>query len=150
MAFEDGCDVIVVVNDDVIFNKSINYFIDIIREHPDKDIGLFGPPTNGVPARLLQKANKSGKGTIEITRLKKPKGILNGFLYAFSGKFYGNFRLPNGTFYGADKKWVGVGVGIHNRIKSLGGKVFIIKDCWIFHHKLRGWKNIVVSELNES
>jgi hypothetical protein len=146
-AIKDNCDIIVVVNDDVVFNNTINNFLDIIEAHEYRDISLYGALSNGVPDKLPQKSYKKERGIIEITKLRAPYGILSGFLYAFTSEFHKKFTLPDGTFYKAPtKKWSGVGVGIHSRIKSLGGRIFIIKDCWLFHHKIRGWKQLADKE----
>ena len=49
--YEEGCDVILNSNDDIIFNPSINNFILSIFHCPFQDVSLFGPVCNydGVP-----------------------------------------------------------------------------------------------------
>jgi len=141
-AIDDGCDIIILVNDDVVFNKTINDFVDIIKDHEYKDVGLYGPLTNGILFRTYQKSSRPRKGTIEITNEPKPYGILNGFLLCFTKEFYEKFKFPDGTICKArgEDKWRGGERILINRIKPEGGRVFIIKDCWVFHHKFRGWK----------
>jgi len=144
MAIEDGCDVVITVNDDVVFNKTINNFIDIIRNHEHKDVGVYSCLSNGIlQDNSLQKASGVGKGMLEITKLKKSHGILNGFILGFTREFYHKFKLLNGNLWDKNFPWGGGEKALINRIKPRGGRVFIIKDCWLFHHKIRGWKLIV-------
>ena len=139
-AISDGCDIILIVGDDIIFNESINKFIYIIRNHIYNKVGLYGPLTNGVLNNTLQKARKAGKGIVEITNQQKSYGILSGFCLGFTKDFYYRYRSPQGNICEASNKWGGGERNLINRMKRDGGRVFIIKDCWIFHYKFREWK----------
>jgi len=141
-AIKDKCDIIVFVNDDIILNETINIFFDIIGSHKHNKVSLYGPLSNGLLRNTsFQEAQKPGKGVMEITHEKKSWGILNGFLMAFTRRFYHKFKLPNGNLVDPINKWGGGEGTLKRRIKPRGGKLFIIKDCWVFHHKIRGWKN---------
>lgn len=142
-AIKDNCEIILLVNDDLVFNKTINNFVDIIRNHEDKDISLFGPLTNGVRSVSKQLAYCSSSGIEEITNLKRPYSILNGFCLAFTKKFYYNFRSENGNICESPDKWSGGEIRLWRRIKENKGKIFIVKDCWIFHKKMKGWKSFM-------
>jgi len=151
-AVKDDCDIIILVNDDVVFNETINNFIHTIYNHKYKDIGLYGPLTNGIlQNRSYQKTNKAGKGIREITKLGKPLGILNGFCLGFTKEFYYKFRSSNGNIAESSDKWSGGEKRLIRVMKRRGGKVFIVKDCWLYHHKIRGWKQTIKSvRRNES
>lgn len=144
-AVKDDCDIIILVNDDVVFNETINDFIHIIYNHEYKDIGLYGPLTDGIldTPGSYQKTKKAGKGIRDITKLDKPFGILNGFCLGFTKEFYYKFRSPNGNIAESNNKWSGGEKRLIRIMKQRGGKVFIIKDCWLYHHKIRGWKQII-------
>jgi len=138
MAVNDDCDIIVIANDDLIFNEDVNVFLEIIKNHEHNDVGVYGCLTNGVlKVNYLQKAEKKGKGMVEIT----DKMELNGFLFAFTRTFYEKFKMEDGNMFSLEHKWKGGEVAFRNRILPLGGRLFVIKDFWIYHHKIRGWKN---------
>lgn len=138
-AIRDKCDIIILVNDDLTINSSINKFIDIIRKHEFNDVGIYGALTNGVLRNSHQRANKVGKGIKEITNEERSFGVLNGFLMAFTSKVYEKFKYKDNNLFSMNIKWGGGEIAFHNRIKPLGGRMFIIKDCWIYHIKLRDW-----------
>jgi len=141
MAMEDGCDIIITVNDDVIFNKTINNFIDIIENHEYRDVSSYSCLSNGILQKdSLQKAKKSSKGMIETTNLEGHKRILNGFIYGFTREFCEKFKLQTGNLWDENFPWGGGEKALYKRIVPLGGRMFIIKDCWLFHHKIRGWR----------
>jgi len=143
-AVKDGCDIIVLTNDDVVLNDTINVFFDIIDKHEYKDVSLYGPLTNGVlPMNYFQKADGPGKGVDEITKINTPcKELLNGFLYAFTKELYEKVKYLNGELANPSLKWGGGELDLHDRVKAIGGKVFVIKDCWVLHHKIRGWLKV--------
>ena len=135
-AVEDGCDIIIIMNDDIIFNKTTNIFIDIIEKHEYKDISLYGSLTNGCLKTCHQYAEKPGKGIIEITNEPKQYAIVRGQFMAFTKEFYEKFKRLDGNMLSENSNhlWRGGEVRLLRHIRSLGGKTFIIKDCWVFHH----------------
>jgi len=135
MAAKDKCDIVVFVNDDIIFNETINKFFDIIQNHKYKNVGLYGPLTNRCLGNL-QKAEKAGKGIVETNK------TLNGFLLAFTRQFYNRFKFADGKLFDPKYKWGGGEGALKRRIKPRGGKLFIIKDCWLYHHKIGGWRQL--------
>ena len=138
-AVEDGCDIIILANDDIIINETVNDFIDIIENHEHKDIGLYGPLTNGCLKSSHQYAEKVGKGILELTNEDtKAKAIIRGFFMTFTKEFVKKFRRPNGKFLNEDKLWRGGEVSQLHYIRPLGGRLFVIKDCWIFHYATHG------------
>jgi len=140
MAVEDNCDLIILVNDDVVINDSINLFIDTIRNHPHKNVGLYGPLTNGVIRRSPQLAEKAGKGIKEITN--NSGDHINGFLMAFTNEFYQKFKLPNGDFCDMKWKWSGGEEILQKRMRENEGRMFVIKDCWFYHKHISDWNKI--------
>jgi len=140
MAILDNCDLIILINDDIILNDTINIFINTVLNHPHKDIGLYGPLTNGVIKRSPQLAKKAGKGIREITGNKNLN--INGFLMAFTPEFYHKFKLPNGDFCDMKWKWSGGEEILQKRVRAYGGRMFIIKDCWIHHKRHSDWNKI--------
>lgn len=143
-AIEDGCDIVIFSNDDILFNESINDFINIIKNHKYKDVGLYGPLSNGVFELTHQYALKPSKGIIEITNIEeRHKGIIRGFFIGFTKEFYKSFRLENGNLFLTGGKWKRGEMFITKHIKPLGGRIFIIKNCWIYHHKSKGVTKLI-------
>ena len=137
MAIEDGCDIIIATNDDIIINPTINDYIDIITNHFCKDNALYLPLTDGLTQnKSFQLADEAGEGIKEITYELKPWCYLNGFMFAFTREAYYKWRLPNGKLLPED--WERGGEKILTRqIREKGARIFIIKNCWIKHLKLR-------------
>jgi len=150
-AIEDDCDIIVLINDDIILNETINDFFDIIKNHKYKNVGLYGPLTNGLNKnKSFQEANKPDKGIREITKLKRSFGVLNGFLVAFTKQFYEKFKMRCGRLCDPKCLWKGGERALRKRVIPNGGRMFIIKDCWVLHNKIGGWKKLIRSDKNKS
>ena len=154
-AVELNCDIILNSNDDLIFNESINDFINKITKHPDADISIFGPLTNGVsgPFEKIQMSKGPDHSKSKEVLGKGWDGFVNGFFFGFTKKFYEKFRYQDGDLFaefakfnkeyihkyaGDCGKWGGQEMEIL-RFKENGGKVFVIGDCWIHHLKKRDW-----------
>lgn len=151
-----GCDIILNSNDDLIFDKSINNFVDYIKTSKYSDISVFGPLTNGVnePYIASQHADKADPTrSIEMKSNKKSEPLISGFFFGFTNIFYKKFMYPDGDLFAefdkfdktyilkyayADGKWGGQ-EGEFLRWQELGGKVFVVGDCWINHLKKKDW-----------
>lgn len=154
-AHDLNCDVILNSNDDLIFNESINDFILKILENSYSDVSIFGPLTNGVNGSF-EKIQKSEKPDAKKSKEIKGDGwdgFVSGFFFGFTKRFYEKFKYPDGDLFAEfdkfDKtyihryagdcgKWGGQEMEIL-RFKELGGKVFVIGECWIYHLKKRDW-----------
>lgn len=137
-AINDGCDIILITNDDITFNDSVNDFIGIMGNHKFNNIGLYAPLTDGViKGFTLQEGDKLGDGILETTNEKR--WILNGFFMGFTKEFYEKFKFPNGKLFVEKYKWGMQESDLQRRIKPKGGRMFVIKNCWIHHNKIRGW-----------
>jgi len=139
MAVEDNCDLIILINDDIILNDTINTFIDMVMNHKFKSIGLYGPLSNGLHVNSHQLAEKAGSGIREITHEYNQFGDINGFVMAFTPDFYHLVKLSNGDFCDMRKKWGGGEELMQDRAKGLGARMFIIKDCWVYHRRISEW-----------
>jgi glycosyltransferase involved in cell wall biosynthesis len=154
-AHELGCDIILNSNDDLIFNESINTFINKIIENPDADMSMFGPLTNGVNGSFEKIQMSNGPDHTKSKEILGEgwEGFVSGFFFGFTKKFYEKFRYPDGDLFAEfdkfDKtyihkyagdcgKWGGQEMETL-RFKESGGKVFVIGECWIYHLKKRDW-----------
>ena len=151
-----GCDIILNSNDDLIFDKTINSFVNYIIDCEFSTDSVYGPLTNGVnpPYLEIQHSNKPNVlMTREIKSKSKSEPLISGFFFGFTNKFYKKFMYPDGDLFAefdkfdkkyileyayADGKWGGQ-EGEFLRWQSLGGKVFVIGQCWINHLKKKDW-----------
>lgn len=154
-AYELGCDVILNSNDDLIFNESINSFIEKIDSHLQSNLSIFGPLTNGVngPFVEIQGASKADPNKTREIVGKDWEGFISGFFLGFTKNFYEKYRYSDGDLFaefekfskeyihkyaGDCGKWGGQEMEIL-RFRENGGKVFVIGECWIDHIKKRDW-----------
>ena len=136
-AVNDGCDIIIVSNDDIELNKSVNIFIERIYDHDFNDKSIYGPVSNGVLGGI-QRQSESINDIVELTN--NNNNMLNGFFWGFAKEFYFSFKMENGNLI--DEKnypWGGNEEELQKRIWSDGGRSFVLDNCFIFHRKIRGW-----------
>jgi hypothetical protein len=139
-AVNDGCDVIIVSNDDVELNDTINLFISQIYSHEFNDCSIYGPVSNGI----LSGCQRHNAPTHQITELTGNfSNMVNGFLFGFTREFYNRYRMEDGNLI--DEKnypWGGNEEELQKRIWRAGGRSFVLGDCFIYHRKIRGWKRL--------
>tara|TARA_R110000851_G_scaffold275092_4_gene427711 strand:- start:1503 stop:2219 length:717 start_codon:yes stop_codon:yes gene_type:complete len=136
LAIEDGCKIIIGFADDLIWNESINDFIDLIKNEYSSNI-VYGPLSNaGGNSQTFDTAQNW---------IKNHNGYLHGFLWGFTDKLFYKVKQPNGDFLDTtlkvqDGKWGGQEF-ILNAYKSKYGIQFkIFGPTWIYHKKLTAWK----------
>ena len=146
------CDIILNSNDDVIFNESINDFVDKIAKNRSKDNAVFGPVTNGVEGVQYSEALNSLMSK-ELVFDLKVRGLLNGFFFGLTNSFYKKYMYENGDLFAefnkfdksyihkwarADGKWGGQ-EGEFERWVPLGARFFVVGECWINHLDKSDW-----------
>jgi len=146
-AHKAGFDQIWITNDDVVFNDSINDLIDIINNHDEKDISVWGPTTNGIdsgnPAYNIPDSSNEIQLTDEIVDVTNNEQThINGFFIGFTKKFYDKFKRDDNNIFDPDPQynWGGNESTIQRRAWSMGGKSKIVRGAWLYHRKIRGWK----------
>ena len=154
MAVEQGFDRIIMISDDLIFNKSLNYLVEEIKS----DDTIYGGTTTpsgvghngtwqelkGSPQALNEPMNDllNVTGICEPDKLPTEGFLLNGFLFGFTKGFYNKFkRKDNNIFNPAEKhKWGSQECELQIRTWPMGAKSVVVGRCWIYHIKLRTWK----------
>ena len=146
------CDIILNSNDDVIFNESINDFVDQIAKNRSKDNAVFGPVTNGVEGPQYSEALNSLMSK-ELVFDPKVRRLLNGFFFGLTNSFYKKYMYENGDLFAefnkfdksyihkwarADGKWGGQ-EGEFERWVPLGARFFVVGECWINHLDKSDW-----------
>jgi GT2 family glycosyltransferase len=145
-AYLDNCDFIWNFNDDIILNNSINKFIKVIHEMPERDTTFYGPLSDngGSPSPNTSSGPSEGYTFLNI-RPNSWDNLPNGFSFGFTRKFYETYRYKDNQFYpinhtlnGGDGKWGGQ-EGWISTLSSLGVKACLINECWIEHVKIRDY-----------
>ena len=137
-AIADHCETILICNDDIMFNETINDFIMEIKSHPNNDNSIFGPVTNGVLSHYQLREEPSNT----IIRFDVEGHVLNGFCFGFQSKVFDKFKYAGNLLFNPEILWGGNEEEFMNRVKQLGGELFIVETCWIHHDKIRGWKQL--------
>ena len=144
-AVKQNFDIILAINDDLIFNNTINNFIKIISEHPYKDNCIFGPVSNN-PNNLYQLSEGPIDKIFQISG--QPKNELNGFVQGMTREtILNNLFDENGNFYSSlpEHRWGGYEVEIGKRVNYS----IVVGNCFVYHFKQsieddklgqRGWR----------
>ena len=148
---QENCDVIIVSNDDVVFDGCINNII--WQCYLEKDaLKYFGPISNN-PGPIGNKVNQCQYGMYpqlsgsKIAMCNNNSCTLNGFFMVFSQQvllknmFDETYYFdPNIPFNGNDVEWF-------ERFKQKGGAGVIVPQTFIYHYKLSTWRNNTLNDL---
>ena len=146
MAFEDSCDILIQCNDDLWFNESINYWIDVMKNYQQED-AIFSPVTNGVllPSKQYADKYRDSGGLVELS-CRHIGDLPSGFCFGFSNNHYEKFRHKKNEYFNehnkyndGDGKWGGQeGQFMENAERGLF--CIIVLGCFVHHDKIRDWK----------
>lgn len=144
-AIELGYEIIIVANDDIKFNSSIEDFIQAIEQDEDNAVTSYGPLTDD-PCYPKQHATwKKKSGFVELYGTDW-QDTLYGFFFAFTSKFYHRFKQPNGDLFLIshkyafdDGKWGGQ-EGMFRTWQEQGAKQKVFTGCWLEHIGCQSWK----------
>lgn len=139
MAYENGAELICQMSDDIWFNDTFKKFEEIIMNHPDRDIGVFGTLTDSMTSYPPQRSKVPKSGVREITG---NKFAVHGWLFAFTRKFYETFLLENGNLFDTKYPFGYNEEHFQRRVWKDGGKSFIVDDCLVHHEHLNAWKKV--------
>ena len=143
-AINDGCDIIILSNDDIELNETVNRFIDHIYNHEFNEKSIYGPVSKGILGGV-QYQTTPVNSIIELTN--NNNNMVNGFFMGFTKEFYHNFKMENGNLIDEDNyPWGGNEEEFQKRIWLDGGRSFVIGNCWIEHKKIRGWMKLQLED----
>ena len=140
--FENNCDIIIVSNDDILFDSSISHICLEAANLKPEDMIYFGPKSNkpGNESNNIQLGLPQNRNPVLCTYNNNLWNI-NGFFMVFTKsvllankfneKYYFNPEYP---FGGNETEWF-------NRFKQIGGKGVIVPRTYIYHYKLKRWRN---------
>lgn len=138
-AVEDGADVIMGFNDDILLNDSLKHLADNTVDSNR----IYVPVSNGVFPPWISQISDEIKPNYRVE-----VDSINGFFMCFTSYFYKekvvgdrlflNHKFDNGDYI---DDWAGQELMLwvwHRLYKTKG---VVIGDCWLHHDKLRSWKN---------
>ena len=142
--FENNCNIIILSNDDILFDNSIKHIVNEAYNNYDKKL-FFGPLTNNPgPSeinKILQYSLESKNSNFYEAKINSKYKNINGFFMVFSDyvlklnkfndKFYFN---PKFKFGGNEVEWF-------ERFLNKKGKPIIVPKTFIYHYKLKSWRN---------
>ena len=140
--FDNNCDIIILSNDDILFDNSILHICNEAKSLKDTDMIYFGPKTNkpGHKCNNIQLGLPEDKNPI-LCKNNNQLWNINGFFMVmtksvlkanmFNNEYYFNPKYP---FGGNETEWF-------NRFKKIGGKGKVVPRTYIYHYKLKRWKN---------
>lgn len=149
--FARGCDAVFQLNHDVIVNYTWP-FMKLAMDIYSRELAMFGPLSNnpGVDYTGRQTAGMADSSEtlqVELFTGSKYKGRLfyccNGFCFGINRMTYEAVTKEFGSLMDEKKHpWGGQEEQLGNRIHELGGRVGIVKNCWVYHHKYQDWRGI--------
>lgn len=144
MAYNSGCDIMVVSNDDVEFTETINDLIVYCFSNEDKKNCFIGPVSNpeGV-STPHQRRDGPGDNILDYTNVPwngRSGYALNGFCQSFHRSFYEKFN-SNGKLWNLDDTkpiFGGEEEDLFDRCTPLGMRSIVFEPWYVYHEKLTG------------
>ena len=144
-SIEQGCDIVILTGDDIVFDDTINNLIDYIHKDKDSDNSIYGALASGISNKIQLSEKPNGK--IEKILGSKFQQHLGGHLYAFTKEFYHKYKQSNGDLFiidqkhnGGDGKWGGNEGNVMCWAEQ-GAKCIVVGTCCV-HHQIetrRSW-----------
>lgn len=166
LAYESGCQVTVICNDDLEFTETINDLFEFCISNEDRQNSLIGPvspnsldwpqkapwPLSGKhpqgrhknPRAFWHGRYLSADGVVRDTTHLKIGGrqfLLNGFCYAFHREFYEKFNVDGKLWNidGTENRWGGEEDDLYYRCTPLGMRSLVYHKWFVKHQLIAGW-----------
>lgn len=144
LCVENDCDVIIISNDDILFDHSINNIIwQCYKKQNEKC--YFAPLTNK-PGPNKCKLNMNQYAlhprNIEsfISKYNNSMVNLNGFFMVFSKNVLITNNFDSIHYFDPSYQFAGNEVEWFNRFKEKGGVPIIVPKTFVYHYKLASWR----------
>ena len=134
---DNECEIIVIANDDILVDSSLEHILNAAEDCPVEDLAYYGPVSNNPGPKdcnQTQAHTNYGTGTY-ITH-----DNLNGFFLVFPAHSLlenmfddTHYFDPAFPFGGNETEW-------HNRFRAIGGVGYVVADCLVYHYKLALWR----------
>lgn len=144
MCFENNCDVIILSNDDILFDSCISNILWSCYKSKD-EMKYFGPLSNN-PGPKNALINKCQLGLLPLEKENKKATYhnkicnLNGFFMVFSKKVLINNKFDNNFYFDPKYPFGGNETEWFERFKKKSGIPIIVSETFIYHYKLATWR----------
>jgi len=145
LCIQNNCEIIILSNDDIFFDHSIEHIIKEASNCKKDEMKYFGPVTNNPgPAKInnfcqlsLCSLNKLPSACIYNNKYVN----INGFFMVFSVHVLKNNMYDDKHYFDPNKPFAGNEVEWFERFKKKGGIPVIVPRTFIYHYKLQSWRN---------
>lgn len=142
---KNNCDIIILSNDDILFNNSINNIIWECYKNKN-ELKYFGPLTNKPgPKNCIYNKFQLGKKPVNnlsfIPEFDNKICNLNGFFMVFSKYVLNKNKFNEKYFFNPEFPFEKNEVEWFNRFKNIGGVPIIVPTTFIYHYKIARWRN---------
>jgi len=140
------CDIIILSNDDIIYDKSVNNLIEYIIYDEHKDNTVYGPVASGITNKV-QIADKPNNVMKQIAGTHVG-AYLGGHAYFFTKEVYHKYKQPTGELFiidhhhnGGDGKWGGNEGNVMCWAEK-GCRCVVAGNCWVISQtdNKQSWK----------
>ena len=145
LCLQNECDVVIISNDDVVFDGCINNII--WQCYLEKDaLKYFGPISNK-PGPKDSKINQCQYGMFpassdsRIAMCDDDSCNLNGFFMVFSRQVLLKNMFDETYYFDPSNPFNGNEVEWFNRFKRMKGLGIVVPQTFIYHYKLSTWRN---------
>lgn len=143
LCIKNKCEVVILSNDDILFNESIANIVLCASETPKNTLKYFGPLSNNPGPAECNKSqydiNVRDEEPFELLYNKKYSNV-NGFYMVFpihslvANKFDDKYYFdPSYPFGGNETEWF-------NRFLNIGGKPIVVPKTFVYHYKIKRWR----------
>jgi len=145
-AYENGCDLINICNNDLYFNDTLDTYLSIILKDGNIDNTIFAPVTDGINPQHIQHYKAAQKGIHEAVGNRGGLQTLCGIMYTFTPNFYKQYGHTEEEFIPlehkyneGDGKWGGQEGAVMIMWEN-GAVMKVIKQGWFHHDKLFSYR----------
>ena len=143
MCMRANCNVIILSNDDIVFDSSVKNIVEYAYLTPRDKLQYYGPLTNNPGPAKCNKPQLSLKPQNRYNfslKYKNRYSNLNGFMTVFpkhvllANKFDDTYYFdPKYPFGGNETEWF-------NRFIKIGGQPIVVPRTFIYHYKIARWR----------
>ena len=144
LCIENNCDVVVLSNDDILFDSCINNILWSCYKNKEK-MQYFGPISNNPGPKnckinMCQYGVKPKDNKNKIALYNDNICNLNGFFMVFSKKVLIENKFDNNFYFDPEKPFGGNETEWFNRFKDKKGEPIIVAQTFIYHYKIARWR----------
>tara|TARA_Y100000389_G_scaffold136015_1_gene133527 strand:+ start:2034 stop:3485 length:1452 start_codon:yes stop_codon:yes gene_type:complete len=144
ICIENKCQVIILSNDDVFFDKSIKYIIKKAEDTDKDDMKYFGPLTNNPGPSVENKATQYSTSSLDEEpyecQYNDKKINLNGFFMVFPTHVLKKNMFDKKHYFDPSFPFGGNEVEWFKRFINKGGTPMVVPQTFVYHYKLKSWR----------